>query len=305
MKIVVLMSTYNGEKYLREQLDSIINQDIKDEAQLEILVRDDGSKDATHCILDEYAAEGKLTWYTGENLRPGKSFWHLVSSAPNADYYAFCDQDDVWFSDKLSRGIKVLEQENKNIPLLYCSDVTVTDGNLNPLEVNKNVCNTYVDYAHSLIYSTAPGCTFIFNDLSRREYMKYDMNKECELIHDWLAHKITLIKGKMILDKAPSMYYRQHGNNVIGAKKTGIKSFLDKINRFWNGESSFVRSNVAKSLLNVYSEDMSEEKLQITRMVANYKEDSKLRRKFKKEKSFKSGKKENFFRNILITFKKV
>ena len=284
MKIIVLMSTYNGEKYLREQLDSIINQDIKDEAQLEILVRDDGSKDATHSILDEYATEGKLTWYTGENLRPGKSFWHLVSSASDADYYAFCDQDDVWFSDKLSRGIKVLKQEDKNIPLLY---------------------NTYVDYAHSLIYSTAPGCTFIFNDLSRREYMKYDMNKECEVIHDWLAHKITLIKGKMILDKTPSMYYRQHGNNVIGAKKTGIKGFSDKINRFLNGESNSVRSNVAKSLLNVYSEDMSEEKLQITRMVANYKEDSKLRRKFKKEKSFKSGKKENFFRNILITFKKV
>ena len=85
MKIVVLMSTYNGEKFIREQIDSILHQTITENMELELLVRDDGSKDQTHAILDEYQANGALTWYTGENLRPAKSFWNLLQNAPQSD----------------------------------------------------------------------------------------------------------------------------------------------------------------------------------------------------------------------------
>ena len=78
MKIVVLLSSYNGEKFIKEQIDSILNQDITKEMELQLLVRDDGSKDGTHEILNEYQEKGMLTWYTGENLRPAKSFWELI-----------------------------------------------------------------------------------------------------------------------------------------------------------------------------------------------------------------------------------
>ncbi len=91
--IVVLMSTYNGEKYIREQLDSIFNQEGID---VKVVVRDDGSKDTTHAILDEYKKTHELVWYTGENLKSARSFMDLIYQAPESDYYAFADQDDYW-----------------------------------------------------------------------------------------------------------------------------------------------------------------------------------------------------------------
>ena len=115
--ITVLMSTYNGEKYLREQIESILNQK---NVRVQILVRDDGSTDHTHIILDEYQKNGKLNWYTGMNLKSSKSFMNLVTKAPETEYYAFCDQDDVWNNDKLYRAVnKLKSMGNMNIPRLY------------------------------------------------------------------------------------------------------------------------------------------------------------------------------------------
>lgn len=92
--ITVLMSTYNGEKYLKEQLDSILNQE---QVDLKLLIRDDGSTDGTVNILKEYEnSHTNIKWYSGLNLGCGKSFFQLVLDAPKSDYYAFVDQDDVW-----------------------------------------------------------------------------------------------------------------------------------------------------------------------------------------------------------------
>ena len=93
MKITILLSSYNGEKYIEEQLNSIFNQTYDN---ISILVRDDNSKDGTVKILEKYAAQGKLKWYSGENLGCAKSFWDLLCNFGESDYYAFCDQYDVW-----------------------------------------------------------------------------------------------------------------------------------------------------------------------------------------------------------------
>lgn len=287
MKICILMSTYNGEKFLREQLDSLLAQTVP----VEIYVRDDGSTDSTQNILDEYLKNDSLKWYTGENLRPAKSFWDLVQTAPQADYYAFCDQDDVWLPDKIERAIKMLTQvENQNQPLLYCSNVTVTDKYLNNISIFK-ASEPHTDFAYSLIYSLAPGCTFVFNELSRNEMIKYDMNTETEVIHDWLTHKIVAMLGKVVYDSEPSMFYRQHENNVIGAKQDSkIVAFLKKVKRIF-GSFANIRSNCAKSLLTVYREQISDENLHILNMLANYKEDKKLKKEFLKTDIFSSSQK--------------
>ena len=99
MKVLVLMSTYNGEKYLREQIDSILGQR---GVEVSLLVRDDGSTDATLTTLDEYKESGRLDYYCGNNLGPARSFMHLLQNAPASDFYAFSDQDDKWMDDKLS-----------------------------------------------------------------------------------------------------------------------------------------------------------------------------------------------------------
>ena len=94
-KVIILLSAYNGEKYIREQIKSIINQTY---SEIKIYVRDDGSKDQTPQILKEFADEGMIKLYLGENIGFVKSFLWLVKNCENADYYAFADQDDVWLS---------------------------------------------------------------------------------------------------------------------------------------------------------------------------------------------------------------
>ena len=103
--VLVLMSTYNGEAYLTEQVESILKQA---DVNVKLLVRDDGSTDNTLRILNKYATEEKLDYITGKNINWMHSFWTLVNMAHGADYYAFADQDDIWFPDKLARAVSVL-----------------------------------------------------------------------------------------------------------------------------------------------------------------------------------------------------
>lgn len=126
--VMVLLSTYNGEKYLKEQIDSVLSQK---NVNVNILVRDDGSYDETKTILQKYQDEGKLKWYTGNNLKATYSFLDLLHNTPKADYYAFCDQDDVWNENKLIMAINKLENLPKYKPALYTGRLNITDSELN------------------------------------------------------------------------------------------------------------------------------------------------------------------------------
>lgn len=108
MKAAVLMSTYNGARFIREQLDSILDQ--TGEFELDLWVRDDGSTDGTKDILNDYESRGLLRWYTGENLGPAQSFLDLVRRTLGYDWYAFADQDDFWMPEKLSWALETLEK---------------------------------------------------------------------------------------------------------------------------------------------------------------------------------------------------
>ena len=111
--IQVLLSTYNGARYLREQLDSLLSQENVD---IKILVRDDGSTDDTIKILNEYQNRGLLAWYTGPNMRPAKSFLNLLIQSPESEVYAFCDQDDVWKPEKMYMAVCQLKTVSTDIP---------------------------------------------------------------------------------------------------------------------------------------------------------------------------------------------
>ena len=118
MKVCVLISTYNGERFLEEQIASIIAQK---GVEVDILVRDDGSSDMTCSLLERWQKEGKLKWYKGENLGFARSFMNLLKTASGYDYYAFCDQDDIWLEDKLQRAVAALEKIEDKVKL-YCSN---------------------------------------------------------------------------------------------------------------------------------------------------------------------------------------
>ena len=109
-KVAIIMSTYNGEKYIKEQLDSLFNHTYKN---IEIYVRDDGSKDKTVEILREYEKNGKIHLFVKENKGFIKSFFECLSFCDDADYYSFCDQDDVWYEDKVERAVNALNSMNQ------------------------------------------------------------------------------------------------------------------------------------------------------------------------------------------------
>ena len=299
MKVIVLLSTYNGEKFLQSQLDSILAQDLCNNAEILIFVRDDGSSDNTQNILQEYKKQKNLNWYTGVNIKPAKSFWHLLNHCPDADYYAFCDQDDIWFTDKLSRAVNTIQSlSNQNQPILYCSSVTVTDASLNPIK-NNTRNKVYTDFAHALIYSLAPGCTFVFNHYAKNLLTSYDIDNNYVIMHDWLVHKIIAMMGIVLYDHNPTMYYRQHGNNVIGATKGGVKSFFTKLNRMLTIDRR-VRSLSAKSLLNVYYEYIDDDVKDILNMVSSYYKEKKLKQKFLQSTLFSVGGISDIYLKLLI-----
>ena len=298
MSLIVLLSSYNGERYIKQQLDSLLEQTCKPD---QILIRDDGSKDSTLDILKQYSEKYPfIRYYCGENKGPAKSFWELIEKADKADYYALCDQDDVWFKDKLETAVNALKKEDENIPLLYCSKYTLTNKDLEPIDSNVSDLYNFSDFPHALLYHTAPGCTFVFNEAARKKVLEYDVSKEYCVIHDAIIHKVVTMFGKMILDKDSHMYYRQHGDNQIGMNANVIKVFIGRVSRFLNGKIRNYRSNTARSLLHVYGGQVDDDKKELLNIVANYMNDPALKRKLLKEERFRSHTINDLFFKILV-----
>lgn len=213
--IVVLMSTYNGEKYLKEQIESIINQSIK----VKLIIRDDGSKDGTQKILKEYENRDNIEWYKGENVGFVKSFLLLLRNAPMAQYYAFSDQDDYWEVNKLERAI--FKIKNENGPCLYCSNAILVDKNLKEIgKYNEDYSKVHKTLEDVIQGPFAAGCTMVFNK-ALADYINKYINVEYMDIafHDRWVCFIAGAFGKIIYDNNAYIKYRQHEENVIGCKK--------------------------------------------------------------------------------------
>lgn len=221
-KIAVLVSTYNGSEYLRQQLDSVISQ--KD-VEVSIVVRDDGSSDGTIEILKEYEKKGLLRWYTGENLKPLGSFMHLLFNSEPADYYAFCDQDDVWLPTKLKDSVALMEKtESTNLgrPIIIHTDMKVVDSELNIIcnsfwdcnGIRPDILNNFIDLA---CYNGVNGCTILMNNCAR-DLIKLKYFEQTQFIHDVFCALTVSANGGIInyLDE-PTLLYRQHLGNVVGA----------------------------------------------------------------------------------------
>jgi rhamnosyltransferase len=227
-KVLVLLSTYNGEKYLRTQLESLKNQE---GVELSVLVRDDGSKDSTLQILNEYAHEMDLSYEAAENIGSTRSFMELVRQCPgDYDYYAFCDQDDYWHEDKLITAVERLKTFDMAKPALYYSGQQLVDADMNPiynhvLDDKRNV------YANA-IFNQMAGCTSVFNQ-ALMKYVKHVFNNEgAPGFHDSVIYRIcVLADGNIICDPEGKIDYRQHGSNVVGLDYS-LKGKINKLIRY-------------------------------------------------------------------------
>lgn len=273
--ICILMSTYNGACYIEEQIKSLLGQE---KVSFQIVVRDDGSADGTRKILDRYQGE-VLQWYQGENLGPGFSFLELLKRSPEADYYAFCDQDDVWDACKLYQAQQLLDREDKNRPLLYYSNVNVTDSDLNYMETS-NIEVEYNNLKHVLMHSSGIGCTMVMNNMLRNQINAYA--PAVISMHDWWAHKLCLVLGgKVLFDRNAYVSYRQHGSNAIG--------FHERKRSLW--ERLFVKtdcmvSRTAKEILKGYGNQMEPDVKTIVTTVALYRENRKCKKALLMDNSF-------------------
>lgn len=264
--VQILISTYNGEKYLCEQITSLLKQEGVD---VRILVRDDGSSDKTTFILKEFQNQGHLRWYTGPNLRPAKSFMHLLINAPDEEYYAFCDQDDVWMPEKLKVAIDIIKGING--PALYCSDTMLVDSQLNPIrQANIKAEGTFVE---SLISNPVTGCTMVFNKALRDIVMQYEP-KVIDM-HDWWLYRVCMaVGGYFYFDKQPHILYRQHGSNVIGGQVSQWTGYKRRIGYFVH-LSEGIRYLMTKELYNGFFSIMPTRSQDILRQFVNYKKSFK------------------------------
>lgn len=252
-KIHVLMSTYNGRKYIKEQLDSIMAQDCQEMgiASLFLLVRDDGSTDGTQKILEQYSVKypGRIKLFKGNNKGVIQSFFELMANAGKADYYALADQDDYWMPSKISTGIKKLKQmeqdisegntNTSSIPLLYCCRPLLADEKLNPLSVHVDNPEMKPGFGNALIENIVTGCTSVFNDSLRQ--MVTGCIPEYATMHDRWMYLAATCFGKVYYDETPYIYYRQHSSNAVGKNTGRFPELKYRINKFKKDNQSSSR----------------------------------------------------------------
>lgn len=237
IKFDVLLSTYNGEKYLREQLDSIL---VQSDYVSKIIIRDDGSSDKSVEIIKSYQIRYyELIYFIDDgsgNLGVKESFYYLTKFA-TSEFMAFCDQDDFWLPEKLAVLSKFIEDRNLTLcktPLLIHSDLTIVDDKLNGLYdsfinyigVNGNNDNV----ADLLIRNSVTGCAAVINAPLAKLAVTY---KDLFKFHDECAAVIaSLFRGLYFIEE-PLILYRQHGNNVVGAPRKNKRKYKIKIRYPW------------------------------------------------------------------------
>jgi glycosyltransferase involved in cell wall biosynthesis len=228
MSVQVLLSTHNGEGYLRPLLESVLAQDCPG---VEILVRDDGSNDHTVTLLREYAATPPhVRVILGEQVGVAPSFFALLqASSDRADYLALCDQDDVWRKDKLARAVARLSGFDRQTPALYCSRVAIVDERLNPRGYS-DLPRRGLSFRNALVQNVAMGCTIVVNQAARRLLLRELPRDVC--MHDWWMYLVVSAFGSLVYDDEPAILYRKHAGNVFGIPVGALETWRLKLHRF-------------------------------------------------------------------------
>lgn len=206
-RVNIVVSTYNGEKYIKEQMDSLLAQDYDN---IRIYVRDDESSDNTLKILRQYEKQGDICVIQGKNKGFSASFFNVLEYAKEGEYWAFCDQDDIWFPEKISLAVKWLDAQNQNQPLLYYSLSEMFDENgvLGLQEPPKNsLC-----FRRAMTGTFGVGFSMVVNKRLRDEMLKCDPDKVHS--HDWLAGAIALGFGKIYVESKICARYRRLETSV-------------------------------------------------------------------------------------------
>ncbi len=297
------MSTYNGEKYLAEQIKSIQKQTIKN---WELLIRDDGSSDRTLEIIEDFENTDSrirlINRNSCENFGVIKNFYTLLKY-DQADFYFFSDQDDIWLPNKLEVTLAEAEKYQDKLPLLVYTDLKVVNQNLQV--IHESMIKTQSDHANTklveeLTENTVTGGTTLINHALASLWTEYDHL----LMHDWFLALLAAAMGHLVYLDIPTELYRQHESNVLGARtwskrmRTWLKPHQLVAKYWWLITSS---QKQARKLLNLPLQSGDQE------MVQAYVEllDKPLIQRLKSLKSYDFRKNRPFhtlvFRTLIIT----
>lgn len=253
INVAVLMSTYNGEKYVKDQVRSILRQDVPNNIAIKIYVRDDGSADATVSILEKMSAKSKnisIISSTLGNVGVKKSFFSLVSAKEiEADFFFLSDQDDIWEPDKVALFLNEFFHTPTDIPVGVFSDLWIADKNA--VSTKKKMSDVghwgqnVVNYPFLSFDYRVTGAAFAFNKAARNTFtdvISSDIINKVNM-HDSFFALLVATVGKLIQLDIPTVRYRQHGNNVIGATKKK-RSITTRINQAVSVPGQLIRDNV-------------------------------------------------------------
>ena len=255
-EIEILMATYNGEKYVREQIDSIIHQTYEN---WKLLIRDDNSTDKTLEILKEYEKKDKRIKVIEDkkgNLGFVKNFEELLNYS-NKEWIMFSDQDDYWLENKIEKYVTILNSNPKDIlkkPILIHSNSFICNDNLEIIKkefINSNIASKYNEDSYYFFYFVQ-GSTVLINRALIDLALPFSKNVT---VHDRYFHLLAEFLGKRIFINESLIKYRQHSNNKIGAKGSSIISKILKKRYFHNEDRELILE-----IKNKYTEKLEIEK---------------------------------------------
>lgn len=257
MTFEILLSTYNGERYLSPLLDSILGQTHSD---FHLTVRDDGSSDDTMSILHQYSnahPERITVLHDGKNLRYPDCFWELLRQAPKADMYAYCDQDDVWDAEKLASCEALCSDKPMEEPLLYVHDYRICDADLNVTGEYHMLSHGYdpSNPCNQIYYVMTQGFTMILNEALRQRILQDPVDGK-GIAHDRWTFWCGFFAGEIVHDPSLLAYYRRHGESVTQTGK-GVSIVLKE---WWHEDIRGSRlkdwSRIARYFAECYKEEM-------------------------------------------------
>lgn len=268
--ITIIMAVYNGQEYIREQLESLKDQTY---TEWRLVIRDDRSSDKTAEIVKKFSDEVEQEVIFKVNEKPSGSaknnFALLINDAKESDYVMFCDQDDIWKKDKIeitfNKMKQVEERYGRDFPLLVHGDVEVIDenGNINADSMfEMSHINADSKLPQILIQNHVTGCTMMCNKKLIAGISEY-ASSEYIIMHDYLAALYASVFGKIEVIKKPLLSYRQHSGNSVGAKNNNNPVYLLK--RLANGRKSYKEAmetsrNQVKFFVEIYREELAAEK---------------------------------------------
>ena len=268
--ITIIMAVYNGQEYIREQLESLKDQTY---TEWRLVIRDDRSSDKTAEIVKKFSDEVEQEVIFKVNEKPSVSaknnFALLINDAKESDYVMFCDQDDIWKKDKIEITFNKMKQAEerygRDFPLLVHGDVEVIDenGNINADSMfEMSHINADSKLPQILIQNHVTGCTMMCNKKLIAGISEY-ASSEYIIMHDYLAALYASVFGKIEVIKKPLLSYRQHSGNSVGAKNNNNPVYLLK--RLANGRKSYKEAmetsrNQVKFFVEIYREELAAEK---------------------------------------------